>query len=167
MAVALRRSESGTQGLRRIVRRQIANALEVLDDKQLADEAIHSARKELKKARATLRLLRKALGDAVYKRENAAIRDAARPLSDVRDSRVLLDTLDGIVHRYNAPACALRLADHLGDHLQLCKPPAQASQRFVVEPGGADITPSGASSALPCLKPRGSERAISFQADAA
>jgi CHAD domain-containing protein len=109
MAVALRRSESGTQGLRRIVRQQMAKALEVLDDKQLADEAIHSARKELKKARATLRLLRKALGDAVYKRENAAIRDAARPLSDVRDSRVLLDTLDGIVHRYGAPACALRL----------------------------------------------------------
>jgi CHAD domain-containing protein len=45
---------------------------------KLSGEAVHSARKELKKARATLRLLRDALSDAVYKRENAALRDAAR-----------------------------------------------------------------------------------------
>jgi CHAD domain-containing protein len=109
MAVALRRSESGTQGLRRIVREQIGKALEALDGKKLSDEAVHSARKELKKARATLRLLREALGDAVYRRENAALRDAARPLSDVRDAKVLLDTLDRTVHRYGAPARSLPL----------------------------------------------------------
>jgi CHAD domain-containing protein len=109
MAVALQRCESGTQGLRRIVREQIGKALEALDGKKLSDEAVHSARKELKKARATLRLLRDALGDALYQRENAALRDAARPLSDVRDAKVLLDTLDRIVHRYGAPARALPL----------------------------------------------------------
>jgi hypothetical protein len=38
MAVTLRRSESGTQGLRRIVRKQIAKAREALDDKKLSDE---------------------------------------------------------------------------------------------------------------------------------
>jgi CHAD domain-containing protein len=109
MAVALRRSESGTQGLRRIVREQIAKALEDLGGKRLSDEAVHSARKELKKARATLRLLRDALGDAVYRRENAALRDAARPLSEVRDAKVLLDTLDRVVCRYGARARALPL----------------------------------------------------------
>src|SRR5882757_1483145 len=109
MAAALRRSESGTQGLRRIAREQIAKALEALDGKTLSDDAVHSARKELKKARASLRLLRDALGDAVYKRENAALRDAARPLSEVRDAKVLLDTLDRVVRRYGAPARALPL----------------------------------------------------------
>ena len=60
MVLALRRSESGTQGLRRILRERIAKALEALGGTKLSDEAVHSARKELKKARATLRLLRDA-----------------------------------------------------------------------------------------------------------
>jgi CHAD domain-containing protein len=109
MAIGLRRSEAGTQGLLRILREQIAKALEALDGTELSDEAVHSARKELKKARATLRLLRDALGDAVYKRENAALRDAARPLSEVRDAKVLLDTLDRLVERYGASARAMQL----------------------------------------------------------
>ena len=109
MVLALRRSESGTQGLRRILRERIAKALEALGGTKLSDEAVHSARKELKKARATLRLLRDALGDVVYKRENAALRDAARPLSEVRDAKVLLDTLDRLVERYGASARALQL----------------------------------------------------------
>jgi CHAD domain-containing protein len=109
MAIGLRRSESGTQGLRRILREQIAKALEALGGTTLSDEAVHSARKELKKARATLQLLRDALGDVVYKRENAALRDAARPLSEVRDAKVLLDTLVRLVERYGASARALQL----------------------------------------------------------
>jgi len=36
--------------------------------------------------------MRKCLGGAVYHRENQALRDAARPLADVRDARVLLLT---------------------------------------------------------------------------
>ena len=98
----LDRSESATKSARRIARKQIAEALEALEDRSPSDQVIHDARKELKKARATLRLLRDALGDPVYRRENEALRDAARPLSAIRDSKVLLDTLNKLVDRFHA-----------------------------------------------------------------
>jgi CHAD domain-containing protein len=106
----LRLDEAGTQGARRIARRQVKSALDMLGRKTAADRSVHTARKELKKARATLRLLRGALGSPEYKKENAALRDAARPLSEVRDGQVLLEALKSLVKHYGAPASALPLA---------------------------------------------------------
>ena len=100
----LQRSEAGTEGVRRIARAQMARALDSLDGKSLSDEAVHAARKELKKARASLRLLRGALGEVVYARENTALRDCARPLSKIRDGKVLIDTLDMLVKRFGSAA---------------------------------------------------------------
>jgi CHAD domain-containing protein len=105
----LKHRESGTRGARRITRRRIKSALQTLVPKKSDDDSIHEARKELKKARATLRLLRDALGKKAYKRENTALRDAARPLSAVRDGRVLLDALNSLVEYYGAPARSLHL----------------------------------------------------------
>jgi CHAD domain-containing protein len=65
-----------------------------LEELECSKPNIHGARKQLKRARATLRLLRPAIGDHLYRRENAAARDAARPLSMGRDEEVLQDTLD-------------------------------------------------------------------------
>jgi len=62
-----------------------------------ADEAAHDARKRTKKVRALLRLARPELGDKVYRRENRALRDAARLLSPVRDAWVLIEALDDLV----------------------------------------------------------------------
>jgi CHAD domain-containing protein len=53
----------------------------------------------LKNARANLRLLRDAVGRDVYARENAALRDAARPLSQVRDSKVMVDAVHALLER--------------------------------------------------------------------
>jgi len=85
----------------------MAKALDALRGRTLSDDDVHAARKELKKARATLRLVRDALGRAVYERENAALRDAARPLSRVRDGKVMLDTLEKVMKRFGAPARAV------------------------------------------------------------
>ena len=104
----MKQGEPGTHRARRITRDRIKCALETLERKT-NDESVHAARKELKKARATLRLLRDALGKAAYKKENAALRDVARPLSEVRDGRVLLDALSSLVKYYGAPAAALPL----------------------------------------------------------
>jgi CHAD domain-containing protein len=105
----LKRGESGTNGARRITRRRIKSALRILGPNQTDDGSIHAARKDLKRARATLRLLRGALGKATYKKENVALRDAARPLSEARDGRVLLDALDSLLKHYGAPAANLPL----------------------------------------------------------
>jgi CYTH domain-containing protein/CHAD domain-containing protein len=59
-------------------------------------EAIHGTRKDLKKARAALRLVRDELGEKTFKRENRALRDAARTLSASRDAEVKLATLDAL-----------------------------------------------------------------------
>lgn len=98
----LDRSESGTRSARHIVRRQVAKAIEALEGHAPSDEVVHDARKELKRARATLRLLRGAIGDRAYRRENEALRDAARPLGVIRDSKVLLDTLNGLIEHFQA-----------------------------------------------------------------
>jgi CHAD domain-containing protein len=99
MATELHRSESATRTLTHVARKQIADAVEALESRSPSDEAVHDARKELKRARATLRLLRDAIGEKAYRRENEALRDAARPLSVIRDSKVLLDTLAKLVRR--------------------------------------------------------------------
>ncbi len=63
-------------------------AIEILSSSQ-DDEAVHAARKACKRIRAGLRLLRGCLGQSAYRRENQKIRDAAKPLTAVRDVYVL------------------------------------------------------------------------------
>jgi len=60
-------------------------------------EAVHDVRKRFKKVRAALRLLREAIGDDAYHDTNLAFRDAARPLTRVRDAQMLVPTLDALV----------------------------------------------------------------------
>jgi CHAD domain-containing protein len=83
--------------VREALRRQIGDALRVLRDPALPDEAIHHARKELKRARSNLRLLRRVVGRRAFERENGALRDASRPLSGVRDAKVLVKTIDDLI----------------------------------------------------------------------
>jgi CHAD domain-containing protein len=82
----------------------VEDALKTLRVRAVTDERIHTARKHLKRARANLRLLRDAVGKAAYVRENAALRDAARPLSSVRDAKVLIETLDALLQTTSSPA---------------------------------------------------------------
>src|SRR5262249_3385268 len=63
-------------------------------------EAVHGVRKRLKKVRALLKLLRNGLGKKLSKRENLRLRDAARPLTEIRDAQALLESLDALELRY-------------------------------------------------------------------
>ena len=100
-AFRLKRKESEKEGIRRVAHGRAEDAVELLRDED-ADpvEAVHEARKDLKKLRATLKLVRPALGQQAYGRENARFRDAGRALSDVRDAQVLADTLDALAERF-------------------------------------------------------------------
>jgi CHAD domain-containing protein len=85
------------QQCRDIFVRQLGCAVDELGGRK---PNIHGARKQLKRARATLRLLRAAIGDELYRRENVAARDAARPLSSSRDDEVMNDVLKGLAERF-------------------------------------------------------------------
>ncbi|MGH8670054.1 MAG: CHAD domain-containing protein, partial [Burkholderiales bacterium] len=78
-------------------------ALALLRRPRFADRSVHEIRREIKRARAALRLLRDALGKEAYARENAALRDAGRRLSAVRDARVVQETLERVAKRGSGP----------------------------------------------------------------
>jgi CHAD domain-containing protein len=112
----LRVDESGAESVRRIVRRESKKAIESLTDTwPVADEAIHDARKRLKKVRAGLRMARSAMGRRAFRRENKAFRDAARPLSEIRDAKILIAALDELAKKASpTERSAMKvLRDHL------------------------------------------------------
>jgi len=91
---------------------EIAGALQALwERRRPSDEAMHRVRKDLKRARAALRLLRDAVGDAAYARENLELRDAARPLSGVRDATVALEVVRELLGRENKPSRRAKLLE--------------------------------------------------------
>jgi CHAD domain-containing protein len=102
MSFELKPEESLGKGLRRIVRKQLENVLELLTgaNKGPRDEAVHEARKGFKKVRSVLRLVRPVVGEKTYRAENACFRDAARPLTEVRDAKILIETLDGLTEHF-------------------------------------------------------------------
>src|SRR5262245_28908291 len=100
MADELRPQGSAVGFVRAVVRREAGKALECVDvDRPPADAAVHDARKRLKRVRAALRLIRKPLGRTTFRRENDAFREAARPLSGIRDAKVVVETIDALLRR--------------------------------------------------------------------
>jgi CYTH domain-containing protein/CHAD domain-containing protein len=99
-AYRLLEDEDAAAGIRRVIVGRLEKATERLREPSDGDalaEAIHGARKDLKKARAALRLVREELGEKTFKRENRALRDAGRLLSASRDAEVKLETLESLV----------------------------------------------------------------------
>ncbi|MFC4309157.1 CHAD domain-containing protein [Steroidobacter flavus] len=105
----LQPDEAGLSGVRRIFQEWVAGAGDSLHKKRVTDAHIHDARKQLKKSRAALRLLREAMGEIAYRRENMALRDAAKPLGVARDSKVLVAALDDLVERFEPATRSLKL----------------------------------------------------------
>jgi CHAD domain-containing protein len=98
MAARLRKGQSGAKRIGQIVDREAGKALDEIEAaRQPRDTAVHDARKRIKRARAALRLIREPLGERRFQRENTALRDAARPLSEIRDAKILVEAFDALV----------------------------------------------------------------------
>lgn len=94
MSYQLRRDEHPGESLRRICRKQIDLALAVAKgEKDVKDTPVHETRKHLKKARAVLRLVRKEIGRGLFKKQDHALRDVGRMISEIRDAEVRLQTV--------------------------------------------------------------------------
>ncbi|HWA36300.1 MAG TPA: CHAD domain-containing protein [Burkholderiales bacterium] len=93
--------------------RELDHALALLA-RGLDDEVAHEFRRSMKRARSLLGLMREEVGDAAYRRENRALRDAARALAPMRDARVLRQALARLGTRARVPrpkpASTVRLA---------------------------------------------------------
>src|SRR5436190_15203214 len=88
--------------VRRVAVGRIDHALDELrgDSDSSRAEAVHEARKDMKKLRALLRLVRGELGEELYVHENTVFRDTGRQLSGVRDADVMIHTLSDLEARY-------------------------------------------------------------------
>ena len=99
MAFQLKSNEPICAGVVRNVRRQLEKILEssgtgAKPHATPANDAVFEVRKGFKKIRAAIRLVRDELGEDLYHEENFCLRDAARPLTEIRDATVLVEAAD-------------------------------------------------------------------------
>ena len=93
--------------VRDVLIRQLDDAARAL--RGSSDERIHDVRKALKRARATLRLLRPCMAADAYRRENTVIRDVGRAMTSVRDAKVLVHALTELRPERDGKLAALRV----------------------------------------------------------
>ena len=99
-------SEPVAAGLKRVLTAQVDDGIGQLRGEAGSDPAvaIHEARKDVKKIRSALRLVRHVIGDEAWRRENDHYREVARSLSGFRDSEILVEALDGLCERFGPEA---------------------------------------------------------------
>jgi CHAD domain-containing protein len=100
MAFQLRPDESVTHGFRRVARKELERARDELRKARPPhDEAIHEARKSVKKVRAILQLIDDDGGSGLGGSAKR-LRSVNRTLSDLRDADVMIETLAGLRTRH-------------------------------------------------------------------
>jgi hypothetical protein len=132
MSFELRSGDSLRKGIRRVIRKQLDDALEELtgEHRGQRDEAVHETRKCFKKVRAVLRLVRPVIGTKAYRAENTCLRDAARPLTEVRDAKILIETLDGLIEHFREHIAGRAFGDrHFGKRILRPSRPSVSTAR--------------------------------------
>src|ERR1700730_2562064 len=97
MAYRLKSKESVPEGIKRVVKEELEAGSHQLNGKSRAnrDEAVHEARKSVKKVRAVLRLMRPEL-NGTYDAQTRRLRAVGRKLSEFRDA----ETFDNLKKKY-------------------------------------------------------------------
>jgi CHAD domain-containing protein len=98
MSYLLENNETLSFGLKRIVLELIDKSVfNLAKGNGSFNEDVHDTRKNFKKIRTVLRLIRTEISEDSYQIENSFYRDAGRILSDLRDSTVLILTFDKLL----------------------------------------------------------------------
>jgi CHAD domain-containing protein len=102
MAYRFEADEGVREAIVRCAREQLDDAVGELSEGIGEDpvRAVHSARKAVKKERSLLRLARGAMSSKQRRRENRALRQAARGLSGARDADVMVETVARLSERF-------------------------------------------------------------------
>jgi len=104
MGYQFKQQESLKAGVKRIAREQLKQAIHDLKHPQQdPHQTIHEVRKQFKKLRGLIRLVRSGLGDE-YSRLNIWYRDVGRGLSRVRDAESMLEAIQKLRERFPDPA---------------------------------------------------------------
>jgi CHAD domain-containing protein len=93
-------------GMKRVLTAQVDDGISQLRGEAGTEpaEAVHETRKDVKKIRSGLRLVRDEIGDETWRRENDHYREVARTLSSFRDAEILVEALDGLAERFGPEA---------------------------------------------------------------
>ncbi len=104
MPYRFKHSETVPQNVKRVAAEQLDSAIKILNRKGSAgvEESIHEARKNIKKIRALLRMVRSELG-SFYRDENMRLRDTGRKLSPLRDAAALIASLENLSRQKGSP----------------------------------------------------------------
>ncbi|WOD40220.1 CHAD domain-containing protein [Nodosilinea sp. E11] len=88
--------------VQRVFSEQLGKAVEQLSEnfQKQPEQAVHNARKCLKKSRSLLRLVRKSIDKSIYQQESQRLRDVGRSLAPARDSAVYPATLSTLLDTY-------------------------------------------------------------------
>lgn len=87
--------EQAGAGIRRAAIGRLDDAIESLHGlAEGTDAAVHEVRKDIKRVRSALRLVRDGIGVHAFERENALFRAAGQLLGPVRDAQIKIETLD-------------------------------------------------------------------------
>ena len=107
MTYAFRKTDKSVEkAVRRIARARMKASLAALaDPSRPLPLLVHELRKNVKRTRGLLRLVRPSF--AGFAAENAALRDAARRLSDLREQAVMVATFDRIAQGADIPPATL------------------------------------------------------------
>jgi CHAD domain-containing protein len=119
MAFCFKKKESISKAIRRLSRERLEHALECLKDCEHA-KAIHCARKDIKKVRAVLRLVRTGIAKKKFYRLTKLLREAATRLAAPRDAYIKAKTLRDLARHFKGqltPGAVRHVRAELRTHL--------------------------------------------------
>lgn len=106
MSYLLMAGESTAAGIKRVIEEELESAAAQLSQKSIVkrDEAVHEARKSVKKIRAALRLIEDDL-PLLFQRENRRLRNLGRQLANFRDAAAAIEIFDKVVAELGDRPC--------------------------------------------------------------